>query len=97
MGKRTRARRTQSRQAKEICQQITDLILDYLTGELHPDTAAEFEEHLGICQDCVAFMNTYKKTVEVTRSLPCEDIPPEMEKRVRRFLEEKIKGGPRRR
>ncbi len=97
MGKRTRARRTQSRQADRTCQQITDLILDYITGELHPDTAAEFEEHLGICPDCVAFMNTYKKTVEVTRSLPCEDIPAEMEKRVRRFLEEKIKGAPRKR
>ncbi len=97
MGKRIRARRTQSRQAKEVCQQITDLILDYLTGELHSDTAAEFEEHLRICPDCVAFMNTYKKTVEVTRSLRCEDIPTEMEKRVRRVLEEKIKGAPRKR
>ncbi len=96
MVKRTRARRARPREA-DTCQHIADFILDYLTGELHPDTAAEFEEHLGICQDCVAFMNTYKKTVEVTRSLPCEDIPPEMEKRVSRFLQEKMKGVPRKR
>ncbi|MCZ6485578.1 MAG: zf-HC2 domain-containing protein [Acidobacteria bacterium] len=97
MVKRTRARRTQPRQADRTCQHIADFILDYLTGELHPDTAAEFGEHLGICPDCVAFLNTYKKTVQVTGSLPCEDIPAEMEKRVRQFLEEKIKGGPRKR
>ena len=97
MAKHTRTPRLRSKKGKEICQQITDLILDYITGELHPDTAAEFEEHLGICPDCVAFMNTYKKTVEVTRSLPCEDIPAEMERRVRRFLQEKTKGAPRKR
>ena len=97
MGKRTRARRTQSRQADRTCQQIADFLLDYLTRELHPDTAAEFEEHLGICPDCVAFLNTYKKTVQVTRSLRYEDIPPEMEKRVSRFLQKKIKGLPRKR
>lgn len=97
MVKRTRARRTQPRQADRTCQHIADFILDYLTGELHPDTAAEFGEHLGICPDCVAFLNTYKKTVQVTGSLPCEDIPAEMEKRVHQFLEEKIKGGPRKR
>ncbi len=97
MAKHTRTPRLRSKKGKEICQQITDLILDYLTGELHPDTAAEFEEHLGICPDCVAFMNTYKKTVEVTRSLPCGDIPAEMERRVRRFLQEKTKGAPRKR
>ncbi len=97
MDKRTRARRTQPRQADLTCQQIADFLLDYLTRELHPDTAAEFEEHLGICPDCVAFLNTYKKTVQVTRSLRYEDIPPEMEKRVSRFLQKKIKGLPRKR
>ncbi len=97
MAKHTRTPRLRSKKDKEICQQITDLILDYITGELHPDTAVEFEEHIGICPDCVAFMNTYKKTVEVTRSLPCEDIPAEMERRVRRFLQDKTKGAPRKR
>ncbi len=97
MDKRTRARRTQPRQADLTCQQIADFLLDYLTRELHPDTAAEFEEHLGICPDCVAFLNTYKKTVQVTRSLRYEDIPPEMEKRVSLFLQKKMKGLPRKR
>ncbi len=97
MAKHTRTPRLRSKKGKEICQQITDLILDYITGELHPDTASELEKHLHICPDCVAFMNTYKKTVEVTRSLPCEDIPPEMEKRVSRFLQKKMKGVPRKR
>jgi hypothetical protein len=80
-----------------MCDHITDLILDYLTEELDPGTTSEFEKHMRICQDCVAFLNTYKKSVQVTRSLQYEDIPPEMIKRVRRFLTEKMKSGSRRR
>ena len=95
MAKRTRGRRLQSRQDKEICQQITDLILDYLTEELDPKTRSDFEAHLHICPDCVAFLNTYKKTFQATRSLRYEDIPSEMERRVRLFLEERIKKGRR--
>ena len=80
-----------------MCDDMTDLIVGYLTGELHPDTAREFEAHLDICADCVAFLNTYKTTVQMTRSLRYEDIPAEMKKRVRHFLQKKMKATPRRR
>jgi anti-sigma factor RsiW len=64
-----------------------------MTGELDPETVASFEDHLRLCPDCVAFLNTYKKTVQATRSLRFEDIPAEMEKRVRRFLRERTQKG----
>lgn len=79
------------RERSAICGEIADLILDYLTEELDAETASAFEEHLGLCPDCVAFLETYKKTVQATRSLRYEDIPPEMQKRVRQFLQERIK------
>ena len=78
-----------------ICREITDLLLDYMTGELDPETVAAFEEHLRLCPDCVAFLNTYKKTVQVTRSLRYESIPAELERRVRRFLRERTQKGRR--
>jgi len=88
------ARRTIIGRAESaICQEITDLLLDYITGELDPETVAAFEEHLRLCPDCVAFLNTYKKTVQATRSLRFGDIPAEMEKRVRRFLRERTQKG----
>ena len=76
-----------------ICREITDLLVDYVTGELDPETVAAFEEHLRLCPDCVAFLNTYKKTIQTTRSLRFEDIPAVMEKRVRRFLREQTQKG----
>jgi hypothetical protein len=44
------------------------LIADYLAGRLDPMVLAAFEKHLGQCPDCSAFLNTYKKTIEVTKS-----------------------------
>ncbi len=52
----------------ETCKDATSLIFEFLSGELNPETNSEFEKHLEICPDCVAFLNTYRKTVELTRS-----------------------------
>lgn len=95
MVKQTRLRQTKFRQTRITCQHITSLILDYVTGELDPDTTVAFEAHLRICPDCVAFLNTYQKTIQATRSLRYEEIPSEMVNRVRRFLQEKIMKLPR--
>lgn len=74
-----------------ICREITDLIIDYVLGELDPDTTWEFEEHLRNCEDCTAFLNTYNKTIQMTRSLRYQTIPPEMKRRVRLFLQRRTK------
>lgn len=50
------------------CRDANDLLLDFINGELDPEINLEFEEHLGVCPDCVAFLNTYKKTIELTKS-----------------------------
>ena len=50
------------------CRDATDLLLDFVNRELNPETNIEFEKHLGVCPDCVAFLNTYKKTIELTKS-----------------------------
>jgi len=81
------------RAGSAICREITDLLVDYMAGELNPEIVAAFEAHLLLCPDCVAFLNTYKKTVQTTRSLRFGDIPAEMEKRVRQFLGERTQKG----
>jgi anti-sigma factor RsiW len=44
------------------------LIADYVVGRLNPQMLEAFEKHLGQCPDCAAFLNTYKKTIDVTQS-----------------------------
>jgi hypothetical protein len=69
------------------CEQVVGFVADYLTGALDPETTAAFEVHLRGCDDCVAFLNTYQRTIAAVQSLRFDDIPAEMEARVRRFLE----------
>jgi hypothetical protein len=49
------------------CKDELGLIADYLTGQLDPAVLAAFERHLGQCPDCKGFLNTYKKTIAVTK------------------------------
>ena len=88
-------KQVEQERSKEICAQITAPIRDYITGALDPESHLTFEQHLTICPDCVAFLNTYRKTIHVTRSLRFEDIPSEMVKRAEKFLKEKIKKASR--
>ncbi len=74
------------------CQQVTDAIIDYLTGEMQSTTTALFDEHLQGCPDCVAFLNTYRSTIRATRSLSYDDVPNEVRTRVQQFLLKAISG-----
>ena len=57
------------------CKEITGLILGYLNDTLSPSVRRDFKRHLRICPDCVNFLNSYKKTASVTRSISPEEIP----------------------
>ena len=69
------------------CERVTELIASHLAGTLDPELTSAFEAHLRDCDDCIAFLNTYKRTIDAAQALRYEDVPVEMEARVRRFLE----------
>jgi anti-sigma factor RsiW len=94
MAQRNPSRRIRAQQDAMTCQRVTALIRDYLAGELAPEIAAALEEHLHACPDCTAFINTYKRTTQALRSVRYENIPAEMQSRVRQFLRAKIKRFP---
>ncbi len=96
MVRRTPARRLRPAKA-DTCQQVTALILAYATGELDPETTSAFKAHLKKCPDCIAFLNTYRKTVQLARSFIVASNPSGMHKRVRDFLRKKTKESGRRR
>lgn len=67
MAKVTRS--TQTRFLKsDTCKDATALLLDYLAGTLPPKVRKAFDEHLSICPDCVSFLRTYEKTIQLARS-----------------------------
>ncbi|HEX6130799.1 MAG TPA: zf-HC2 domain-containing protein [Actinomycetota bacterium] len=45
------------------CRELTRFLDGYLSGELGPDERASFEAHLDVCEDCVAYLDGYRRTV----------------------------------
>lgn len=50
------------------CQEIADFLIDYLNGELSQTQRAVFEEHLGICPACVAYLQSYEITIKASKA-----------------------------
>jgi len=74
------------------CRECIDLLVDYLEGDLSPERARALDIHLELCPPCVAFVRTYKGTVDVARSLPLDEIPPELTQRLLDFLQREKDG-----
>jgi hypothetical protein len=58
----------QSTEQVVTCEDEIALIADYLSSSLNPRFLRLFEKHLDGCRDCNAYLQTYKKTIEVTRA-----------------------------
>jgi anti-sigma factor RsiW len=73
------------------CREFIEFIMDYLDGTLSSGESAVFEFHLGICPDCVHYLESYRETsrlsVEALRdpgaTVP-DDVPEDL---VRAILE----------
>jgi len=74
------------------CDECVDLLVDYLEGALPPVRARALETHLELCPACWRFVNTYRATVHVAKSLPVDDMPPELTQRLIDFLRNEKQG-----
>ena len=45
------------------CREFTEFLHEYLFGDLPAEERAEFEKHLAECPWCVAYLDSYKKTI----------------------------------
>ena len=68
------------------CQEIAELITDYLEGSLTLTQRLRFQMHIGLCVACRNFLRQMKYTVATLRQLPSEPVPPHIkEELLRRF------------
>jgi anti-sigma factor RsiW len=68
------------------CRDIVDLLDAYLEGDLDAADVAALETHLAGCEECTAFMKTYRATVRKTRQLSEDQLPAELRERLLTFL-----------
>jgi hypothetical protein len=86
-----RQKRTANVLTTKTCKQMTHLVRDYLTDGLDATLKRDFEQHLSICPDCVSFLNTYRKTVTLTKAVDSRDIPEAVRTNILTFLRERMR------
>lgn len=60
------------------CQQITELITDYLEGRLSFGRRLRFQMHLGMCRHCRAYLRQMRLTIRTLGRVPGQPPPPEI-------------------
>jgi predicted anti-sigma-YlaC factor YlaD len=61
------------------CQELVELVTDYLEGALTPAELRRFEEHLAACTGCQTYRDQLRTTIEATGTLTLGDLTPEAE------------------
>lgn len=58
------------------CQEVVELVNDYLEGALSAGDAARFEAHISACDGCSTYIEQIRQTVAVTGRLTEESLEP---------------------
>lgn len=61
------------------CQELVELVTDYLEGSLAAADLRRFEEHLAVCTGCQTYLDQLRATIEATGTLTLDDLTPEAE------------------
>src|SRR4030095_9377001 len=77
------------------CRECMDLLADYVDGSLPKDQAELLDWHLEGCPACVAFVNTYKGTVDAARRRGEPNPPPELQQKLVASLKRPARACPR--
>ena len=66
------------RKRELVCQQMVELITDYLEGALGRSQRRRFEAHLAGCEHCTEYLEQMRATIRLTGRLQDEDLTPAM-------------------
>lgn len=58
------------------CREVYQHICDRLDEEVNSPKCREIKEHLALCADCSAYLDSLKKTVFVYKRAPLPPVPP---------------------
>jgi anti-sigma factor RsiW len=70
------------------CRELVELVTDYLEGGLSAHDRSRFEQHLALCEGCVAYMVQMRSTIRLAGTLREEHLQP----RVREALLHAFRG-----
>ncbi len=62
------------------CQEVVELVTDYLEGALDDAERRRFEEHLNGCAGCTRYLEQMRTTIRLTGEITPGDVSPEAER-----------------
>lgn len=76
------------------CREMFARLSEYLDGELDAEVCSGIDDHMEDCPPCQAFLESLRRTVDLSRELPDRELPEEM---VRELVEayKKMQSGRR--
>lgn len=73
------------------CREAITVLADYLAATLDAGAAGTLEGHLLECDECRAYLATYRRTVRVVSAATRMEMPDELRRRLRVFLLERLR------
>lgn len=64
------------------CREVLDFLMSYLEGDLPPEVRAAFDKHLSLCPSCVAYLESYRTTVDLGKAAFSDEAPPKVPEEV---------------
>jgi anti-sigma factor RsiW len=71
-------RHARSRVPDLVCQQVVELVTDYLEGALSAADRRRFDKHLAGCPHCTEYLAQMRETIRLAGRLTPEDLTPGM-------------------
>jgi anti-sigma factor RsiW len=66
------------RRPELVCQEVVELVTDYLEGALSPADHRRFESHLAGCPHCTEYLAQIRETITLVGRVTPEDLTPQM-------------------
>jgi anti-sigma factor RsiW len=66
------------RRSELVCQEMVELVTDYLEGALSRAQRRRFDAHLAKCEHCTEYLAQMRATIRLTGRLEVEDLTPHM-------------------
>jgi anti-sigma factor RsiW len=68
--------------AELTCQELVELVTDYLEGVLPPADRSRFEAHLAGCRGCRAYLRQVRQTIRLAGRLTDDAVPAATKQRL---------------
>ena len=77
------------------CQEVVELVTDYLEGALSRSDRKRFEKHLAACPNCTTYLEQMRVTIRAVGTLTPADLTPEAETELTElFRQWRLEEGP---